>query len=105
MGRAPSARGLGAQASSGRGYVERRSCSARWSSNKKPSNPRVVQMNACAKTLETPDGPAGWVQPHKTHMWASFLGTIGLSLPTRARPVALMRLSPLAVRGMSVVPV
>lgn len=38
-------------------------------------------------------------------MWASFLGTINRSLPTRARPVALIRFSPFAVRGMSVEPV
>lgn len=40
-----------------------------------------------------------------TNMWASFRGTISLSSPTRARPVALILFSPLAVRGSSVVPV
>ena len=40
-----------------------------------------------------------------TYMWTSFLGTISLSLPTSARPVARTRFSPLAVRGISVLPV
>lgn len=35
-------------------------------------------------------------------MCASFFGTISLSSPTRARPVARTRFSPLAVSGMSV---
>lgn len=46
-------------------------------------------------------GPGGkW-----TYMCASLLGTMSLSEPTRARPVARMRRSPFAVRGCSVVPV
>jgi hypothetical protein len=39
------------------------------------------------------------------YMCARFLGTISLSSPTSACPVALMRFSPLAVRASSVVPV
>jgi hypothetical protein len=39
------------------------------------------------------------------YMCARLLGTIKRSSPTRAFPVARMRFSPLAVRGMSVVPV
>lgn len=38
-------------------------------------------------------------------MCARFRGTMRRSSPTRALPVARMRFSPLAVRGMSVVPV
>jgi len=38
-------------------------------------------------------------------MWARFRGTINLSSPTRALPVAIIRFSPLAVNGSSVVPV
>lgn len=38
-------------------------------------------------------------------MWVSLLGTMSLSLPTRALPVALTLFSPSAVRGMSVTPV
>jgi hypothetical protein len=41
----------------------------------------------------------------KTNMWAKFLGTINLSSPTSALPVALILLSPFAVSGSSVVPV
>ena len=39
------------------------------------------------------------------YMWASLEGTMRRSSPTRAFPVARIRFSPLAVRGMSVVPV
>lgn len=38
-------------------------------------------------------------------MWASVEGTISRSGPTSALPVAIIRFSPLAVSGMSVVPV
>lgn len=38
-------------------------------------------------------------------MWASLEGTMRRSSPTRAFPVARIRFSPLAVRGMSVLPV
>jgi len=38
-------------------------------------------------------------------MWARFFGTMSLSSPTRALPVARMRFSPFSVRGSSVVPV
>ena len=38
-------------------------------------------------------------------MCARFRGTINLSSPIRALPVALIRFSPLAVNGSSVVPV
>ena len=40
-----------------------------------------------------------------SYMWTSCLGTIRRSSPTSARPVARTRFSPLAVRGMSEVPV
>lgn len=40
-----------------------------------------------------------------TYMWASLLGTIRRSWPTMACPVALTRLSPLAVSGISDEPV
>jgi hypothetical protein len=40
-----------------------------------------------------------------TYMWTSCFGTIKRSSPTRARPVARTRFSPLLVRGMSEVPV
>lgn len=39
------------------------------------------------------------------YMCANLLGTMSRSSPTRARPVARMRRSPLAVRGSSVEPV
>jgi hypothetical protein len=38
-------------------------------------------------------------------MWTSCLGTISLSSPTSARPVARTRFSPFLVNGMSDVPV
>lgn len=41
----------------------------------------------------------------RRYMCARFPGTMSLSSPTRALPVARMRFSPLAVRGSSVVPV
>jgi hypothetical protein len=39
------------------------------------------------------------------YICTNFLGTISLSFPMRARPVARIRFSPLAVRGSSVAPV
>lgn len=41
----------------------------------------------------------------ETYICARFLGTINRSSPTNALPVALIRFSPLAVRGISDVPV
>ena len=38
-------------------------------------------------------------------MWASLEGTMSLSSPTSARPVARIRFSPFSVSGSSVVPV
>jgi hypothetical protein len=40
-----------------------------------------------------------------TDIWARLEGTIKRSSPTKALPVAMIRFSPLAVRGMSELPV
>ena len=46
-----------------------------------------------------------WMEVVGTYMWANFEGTMSRSSPTSALPVARIRFSPFAVRGMSEVPV
>lgn len=62
---------------------------------------RNIAVCAISKTFDIEE-LEDWRVPY---MCARFPGTISLSSPTRALPVARIRFSPFAVRGMSVLPV